>query len=106
MSDQNNATVFNTDLATAVYRLAVVILLAGILIVQWQSLGRTDTAPDSAAAPSMGPTFGEWRSAQTQQARQQLINQMPLVRMHGGFIHSGGTVVIDSASVAQIRRGP
>ena len=102
MNQQDNATVLNTDMATAIYRLAVVILLAGILVMQWQLLGNMGSARPSGA--SAGATLGDLRTAQGA-ARQAVVDKAVLVRVHGGFINSGGIVEIDSASVAQIRGG-
>ena len=102
MTEQENDKGFlNTDLITAIYRLAVVILLAGILVVQWQVLGTIDTAP--AGGSKAGPTLGDFRnSARDREARQALINQVPLVRIQGGNVTVSGTVGIDSVSVAQM----
>ncbi len=101
MTEQENAKgLLNTDLMTAIYRLAVVILLAGILVVQWQVLGTIDTA---SVGGSDGPTLGDLRnSAGDRQARQAIINQVPLVRIQGGNVTVSGTVGIDSVSVAQM----
>lgn len=107
MSEKDNAKVLNTDLVTAIYRLAVVILLAGILVVQWQSLGNTGGAPPSEAseASEAGPTWGEMRNAQNAQERQAFNDQIPLVRVTGGPIAVIGQVKLDSTTIAQIRDG-
>ncbi len=101
MSEKDNAKVRNPDLATAIYRLAVVILLAGILVVQWQILGNTNGAPSGGAG--IGPTWGEIRKARTPQEQQALTDQVPVFRVSGGPIAVLGRVGIDSVSIAQIR---
>lgn len=101
MSEKESAKGLNTDMMTAIYRLAVVILLAGILVVQWQILGNTKAATPSTQTDA-GPTYGDWNSA-NQETRKALLNDIPLIRLHGGFSNVQGRVTIDSTSIAQIR---
>lgn len=100
MTEQENAKGLHADLVTTIYRLAVVILLAGILIVQWQSMNAA-----SAGGIAAGPTLGDLRQAPDRAERQELISRMPLVRVQQGGITVTGTVSIDSLSITQIRDG-
>ena len=102
MAEQANSKGLNSDMITAIYRLAVVILLAGILLVQWQILGSMDGA--SAGASTAGPTYGDFRQAKTPEDRNAVIARTPLMRIQNTPIGVRGTVRLDSASVAGINR--
>ena len=102
MDNQDKAKGLNTDMITAIYRLAVVVLLAGILVAQWQILGRTGTAAPISVTQA-GPTNGDLRSARGREAKREVSDRVPLVRILGGVVRINNPISIDSASVAQIR---
>lgn len=97
MSDQESAKEPNPDMMTNIYRLAVVILLAGILVLQWQILGSMDTGP-------AGPTWADFRAA-PDSLRQEVLSEMPLVRAHSGSVVVRGTISLDDETIAKIRGG-
>jgi len=99
MNDQDKSEGLNPDMLTTIYRLAVVILLAGILVLQWQILGNMN------GGPTGGPTWGEYGDAQGRSARQAIMNESPLIRIQNRSLVVSGTVSLDSVSIAQIRGG-
>ena len=99
--EQENLKGRHPDMITAVYRIAVVVLLAGILLVQWQVLS---AMKGPASETATGPTYGALRAAPDIETRQRLLSQLPLVRIHSGTVDiRQGTVSIDSVSVAEMR---
>ncbi len=89
MNEQDTPKDRNADIVpTAIYRLVVVFLLAGILLVQWQILANTKSAPGT------GMSTGRIS-----------VVQLQGVHARGGAVpvRVRGTVSLDSASVAQIR---
>ena len=99
MSEPTNTKGQNADMMSTIYRLAVVILLAGILVMQWQILS---TMNDNA---SNAVTLGALQSTgDDPEARQALMDQMPLVRIQGGNVGVRGSVTIERPNPAA-RRG-
>ena len=64
----------------------IVILLAAILVTQILILLRIPTSP---------PTIGEVRNAKTNDARTELLQSIPLVRVQGGSIDADVTGTVD-----------
>ena len=100
MSDQDKSEGLNPDMLTTIYRLAVVILLAGILVLQWQILGNM-----GAGDTTGGPTWGDLRKATDRRARTAIIDEAALVRVQNGSLVVRGTVRLDSLTIARIRGG-
>ena len=100
----------NADMSTTIYRAAIVILLAGILIMQWQILNNTSGGSDATAQMATPPTYGDFMNATDSGERLSIYKRTPLVRLQGvginnqlGALIVEGTVSLDSASIAQIR---
>lgn len=80
-------------MATLLYRLTVVVLLAMLLLVQFQMLQRM---------PEPSPTLAKLRGAKSPEGRQRIVGRKPLVHVSGdvgvgGFVTVDGTVDISNA---------
>ena len=84
-----------SNLFANVYRAAILLLLTGILILQWSILNNTQVLP----------TYGDYRNASGEEAQVETALLAPLVRVQDGRLRITGTVKLDEESIARIRAG-